>query len=180
MCIRDRLHLALEWPGPALPMDRLEAWLTLPPDPDQPELSGADLLARHATGIWVERDGPDGARLVLPLARAAAVDVSGGLTYDFGLSARGAASSRLADLTCVVFDTETTGLTEGDRLLQIAGLRIAGGRLTGERFETLVQPGRPIPEASTRIHGITDAMVADAPDKASCLLYTSDAAERRG
>ncbi|WP_299904661.1 3'-5' exonuclease [uncultured Paracoccus sp.] len=163
------LRLLLEWQGAALPMDRLENWLARAPDPDQPDQSGADLLAAQGTGIWAERDADGCARLVLPLARAAGEDATGGLTYDFALAGRGAASTRLADLTCVVFDTETTGLTDSDRILQIAGLRIAGGRLTGERFETLVQPGRPIPAASTRIHGITDAMVADAPLKAAAL-----------
>ncbi|MFV0302719.1 MAG: exonuclease domain-containing protein [Paracoccus sp. (in: a-proteobacteria)] len=163
------LRLLLEWPGAALPMDRLETWLACAPDPDNPDLTGVELLAAQGTGIWAERD-PDGtARLVLPLARASAEDAARGLTYDFALAGRGAASTRLADLTCVVFDTETTGLSESDRILQIAGLRIAGGRLTGEQFETLVQPGRPIPPASTQIHGITDEMVADAPLKAAAL-----------
>ena len=54
-------------------------------------------------------------------------------------------------------------------LVQIAGLRIAGGRLTGEQFDTLVHPGRAIPPASTAIHHLTDAMVADAPDMTTAL-----------
>lgn len=165
------LRLMLEWQGKGLPMDRLEGWLAEPCDPDQPDLSCSDLLAQHGTGIWAERDAnAPMARLVLPLPRAPEADGSGGLTYDFALASRGAASSRLADLTCVVFDTETTGLDPAtDRIVQIAGLRIAGGRLTGERFDTLVNPGRPIPPASTRIHGITDQMVADAPGMAAAL-----------
>lgn len=83
---------------------------------------------------------------------------------------RGAASSRLADLTCVVFDTETTGLDPAtDRIVQIAGVRIARRRLTGERFDTLINPGRPIPPGSTQFHGITDAMVQGAPDMTAAL-----------
>ncbi|RDD69056.1 3'-5' exonuclease [Paracoccus versutus] len=162
-------RLLLLWTGAALPMDRLEAWLAEPPDPAQPELTGHEILAAHATGIWTEaRDGQE--RLVLPLPIAPGRPDSAGLTYDFALSRRGAASSRLADLTCVVFDTETTGLDPAaDRIVQIAGLRIARGRLTGERFDTLVDPGRPIPPASTAVHGITDAMVAGAPDMTAAL-----------
>ncbi|MDQ7262622.1 3'-5' exonuclease [Paracoccus sp. PS-1] len=162
-------RLLLLWTGAPLPMDRLEAWLAEPPDPAQPELTGHEILAAHGTGIWAEaRDGQ--ARLVLPLPIAPGRPDSTGLTYDFALSRRGAASTRLADLTCVVFDTETTGLDPAtDRIVQIAGLRIARGRLTGERFDTLVHPGRPIPPASTAVHGITDAMVADAPDMVAAL-----------
>ncbi|MFV0382387.1 exonuclease domain-containing protein [Paracoccus sp. (in: a-proteobacteria)] len=165
----DEARLLLEWRGEALPMDRLDRWLTEAPDPGQPDMSGADILAQHGTGIWPEADGGT-ARLVLPL-RLAQGDTGGGagLTYDFALARRGAASSRLADLTCVVFDTETTGLEPSDRIVQIAGIRVARGRLTGERFETLVNPGRPIPPASTAIHHITDEMVRDAPHMTAAL-----------
>ncbi|WP_022707333.1 3'-5' exonuclease [Paracoccus zeaxanthinifaciens] len=160
----DEVQVTIAGSGPPVAMDDLERWLRECPDPAQPDLDGAEILARHATGIW-----PEGAALVMPLQLAPEVGSDHGVTYDFALARRGAASDRLGDLTCVVFDTETTGLSTEDQIVQIAGLRIARGRLTGERFETLVNPGRPIPPGSTRIHGITDAMVADAPDLTAAL-----------
>lgn len=74
--------------------------------------------------------------------------------------------SRLADLCFVVFDTETTGLSvETDEIVQIAALRVLNSRIVeGEVFESYVNPGRPIPLASTKIHGVTDADVVDAPN----------------
>ncbi|TJZ94009.1 3'-5' exonuclease [Paracoccus gahaiensis] len=164
----DQMRLALEWSGAPVPIDLLEAWLTDAPDPGQPDLTGTEILARHGTGIWPEASGP-AAALVMPLPLAEGTVDGSGVTYDFALAARGVASSRLADLTCVVFDTETTGLNDHDAIVQIAGLRLARGRLTGERFDTLVNPGRPIPPGSTAIHHITDAMVADAPDLTAAL-----------
>lgn len=59
----------------------------------------------------------------------------------------------------VSLDLETTGLrARSDRIIQIGA--ISGGDELA-RFGVLVNPGVPIPEASTRIHGIDDAMVAD-------------------
>ncbi len=62
-----------------------------------------------------------------------------------------------------VFDVETTGMSPSrHRIVQIAAVRIDpdGGR-TG--YQSLVNPGCPIPMAVSRIHHITDDMVVDAP-----------------
>lgn len=92
------------------------------------------------------------------------------LVYDFGLLERHRHAriqhTPLDALTYVVFDTETTGLLpgSGDEIVQLAAVRIVNGRrVAAEKLDTLVNPGRAIPPSSTRIHGITDDMVADAP-----------------
>ncbi len=92
------------------------------------------------------------------------------LTYDFGLihaeASRDQRNAPLKSLTFVVFDLETTGLDpERDDMVQIGAVRVVNGRIVeGERFDTLVNPGRPIPPGSTKVHGISDDMVASAPD----------------
>lgn len=73
-----------------------------------------------------------------------------------------------------MIDTETTGLPLFDvdpgtgvcelltEICEIAAVRFEGGRPVAE-FGTLVRPDRPIPDDATKIHGITNAVVAGAP-----------------
>ena len=92
------------------------------------------------------------------------------LVFDFDLLSRVETpeirQARLRDLCFVVFDTETTGLSiEEDDVIQIGAVRVLNGRIVeGETLDRLVNPGRPIPPVSTRIHKISDLDVADAPD----------------
>lgn len=72
----------------------------------------------------------------------------------------------LTDLDYVVVDTETTGLqlSRGDKVISISGIRIRRGRIQNAGiFNTLVNPGRPIPPESIEIHHIEDHMVAGSP-----------------
>src|SRR5207249_2390514 len=75
----------------------------------------------------------------------------------------------LAEVEFVVVDLETTGGAPGpDGIIEIGAARVAGGRLT-DRFVSLVNPSRPIQPFVTRLTGITDAMVAEAPPLAEVL-----------
>ena len=67
------------------------------------------------------------------------------------------------DRPLAFFDIESTGLNpQNDRIIDLAIIKLlpGGGRDTAT-FR--VNPGMPIPPGSTRIHGITDADVAEAP-----------------
>ena len=92
------------------------------------------------------------------------------LVYDFDLLNSDTPTefrdTALRDLCFVIFDTETTGLsTETDEVVQLGAVRILNGRIVeGEVLDTYVNPGRPIPPASTKVHHVTDANVANAPD----------------
>lgn len=63
-----------------------------------------------------------------------------------------------------VLDFETTGLNPswGDRPTEIAINVVVNGRVV-DRFQSLMNPERPIPADVTRLTGITDQMVARAP-----------------
>ncbi len=62
-------------------------------------------------------------------------------------------------------DTETTGLSGRDEIVQVAVIDSLGEVL----LHSLVRPTRPIPAEVVRIHGITDADVRDAPTGAEVL-----------
>jgi len=63
----------------------------------------------------------------------------------------------------VVVDVETTGWSAAnDSIIEIGCVTIDHGAIT-DTWSSLVQAGRPVPPEVTRIHGITDAMLASAP-----------------
>lgn len=63
-----------------------------------------------------------------------------------------------------VLDVETTGLDPfDDRVVEIAALVVSPKGERVRSFSTLINPARPIPEAATEAHGITDADVLAAP-----------------
>jgi DNA polymerase-3 subunit epsilon len=67
------------------------------------------------------------------------------------------------DLPIAVIDFETTGFDENnDRVVEVGVVCFHRGELTVKK-NWLVQPGMAIPESAVNVHGITDAMVADAP-----------------
>lgn len=69
----------------------------------------------------------------------------------------------LSRITFVVVDLETTGtnFAEG-RITEIGAVKVRAGEVLGE-FQTLVNPGQPIPPFVAVLTGITDAMVAASP-----------------
>ena len=59
----------------------------------------------------------------------------------------------------IFLDTETSGLDDSAEIVEIGIIDINGEPL----LETLIKPYNPIPEEVTKIHGITNEMVKDAP-----------------
>ena len=59
----------------------------------------------------------------------------------------------------IYLDTETTGTGDHDEICEIAIVGPDGETIVDE----LVRPSRPIPQAATEVHGITDEDVEDAP-----------------
>ena len=69
----------------------------------------------------------------------------------------------LSDVTFCVIDFETTGgAADTDRITEVGAVKYRGGECLGT-FQTLVNPGVPIPPYITMLTGITEAMVFPAP-----------------
>lgn len=84
------------------------------------------------------------------------------------------ADGRSLDAPVVALDVETTGLnTRQDRIIEVGAVRIKGGEII-ETFESMVNPGVPLPQEIIRITGITDQMLIDAPSVAQVLPRLMD------
>jgi DNA polymerase III subunit epsilon len=175
-------QLDVAWVGVPLSSETAFTWqndaFTLGGE-DSP-LSLAQVMERHGGEAWYQRDTPTQTnyfRLLLPVASAQAVARAGLRApsrpefYDFDLFHRSEATAAwdarpLADLSYTVFDTETTGLDPagGDEIIAIGATRIVNGRLLqAETFESLVDPGRNVSDASIQVHGITPEQLDGQP-----------------
>ncbi|MEM7661306.1 MAG: DNA polymerase III subunit epsilon [Pseudomonadota bacterium] len=65
----------------------------------------------------------------------------------------------------IAFDTETTGLdwAGDDRVIELGAVEMVNHIPTGKTFRALINPGRAVSDATIRITGITDEMLADKP-----------------
>lgn len=64
----------------------------------------------------------------------------------------------------VVFDLETTGTScYKDSVIEISAIKVVDHKIRDE-FSSLVYPGRSIPYYASQVNGITDELVADAPE----------------
>lgn len=68
----------------------------------------------------------------------------------------------LSEVTFCVIDLETTGTGPAAAITEIGAVKVRGGRRLGE-FQTLVNPGLPIPGFITALTGISTTMVRRAP-----------------
>jgi DNA polymerase III subunit epsilon len=181
-------ELDLAWHGGALEGDA-GRWDSIPIQvgSEQAPLGIRDVVERHGGELWHQAGAPGEPsfiRFLIPLAppgpeaeRRRPPPESRPEYYDFDLFrvADGAASllaQPLAELSYTVFDTETTGVhpSAGDRIVSLGAVRIVNGRLLRqEAYEQLVDPQRPVPQESVRIHGLRAADLAGQPRLAEVL-----------
>ena len=75
------------------------------------------------------------------------------------------ADPRLFAPRLVVLDTETTGLDAAadDRIVEIGAVELVNCLPSGREFHCYLNPGRPMPAGAERVHGLSDAFLADKP-----------------
>jgi DNA polymerase III subunit epsilon len=135
----------------------------------------AESLARAILGNRPDvHQGPDGrwrmsavvssASGTPPLSAASASDSSRAAPLTVGALRSGVAELPVSAMRWAVVDVETTGgrPTHGDRITEIAIVRVQGGEII-DVFETLVNPQVPIPPMISRLTRITSDMVRTKP-----------------
>lgn len=177
----DRALLKVAWPGCIISREALDVWQNRPLIRDAQDrlVSFGDLIQRNGGIFELSQDDDqqiDQLRILLPIAETeehfsdTAAEEHRPVHYEFGLLHQvckdDICQQSLAQLTYAVFDTETTGLkpSEGDEILQIGAVRIVNGRiLYEETLDQLIDPRRPVPEESIRIHGIAPELLLGQP-----------------
>ena len=182
-----RAWLDLVWAGVGLSTETVMGWQmdAMRSGADATPLTVRDVVERHGGEFWVERERVRHEaffRFLLPCAGVPQPQVSATAAhhmshagrpefYDFDLFQTSAQTRALDDrmltqLSCTVFDTETTGLqpSEGDEIIQIGAVRIVNGRLLRQEcFDQLVDPQRALSPASIEVHGLRPEMLAGQP-----------------
>lgn len=191
-----RARLDLVWVGVGLSTETVMGWQmdAMRSGADATPLTVRDVIERHGAEFWFERERVRHEaffRFLLPCAGAPPPPVAASASipasadhlaghanhagrpefYDFDLFQTSAQTlalddRALAELSCTVFDTETTGLqpSEGDEIIQIGAVRIVNGRLLRqESFDQLVDPQRALSPASIEVHGLRPEMLAGQP-----------------
>lgn len=77
----------------------------------------------------------------------------------------------LDDVRFVLLDTETTGVGDNAKILEVAarGWSTHPTRVYPHPYEALIHPGQCIPPESSAVHHVSDQKVADAPKQADIL-----------
>lgn len=177
----NRARLKIAWPGCTISDRELSAWQNRPLIRDTQDrlVSFGELVERIGGTLELIAEEPhDVAELniSLPLAEpeehfaAPSEAEHRPIHYEFGLlqwvCKDDICQQPLDQLTYAVFDTETTGLkpSQGDEIIQIGAVRLVNGRiLYDETLDQLIDPRRPVPEESVKIHGIAPELLLGQP-----------------
>lgn len=63
----------------------------------------------------------------------------------------------------IVLDTETTGIGEGHRIIEIGCVELIDRKLTGNHYHQYINPMRLVDPEAMEVHGITDEFLEDKP-----------------
>ncbi len=64
----------------------------------------------------------------------------------------------------VALDTETTGLDpKNDRVIEIGGVELIDGKITGRTYHTYINPDRAVPREAFQVHGLSRQFLLNFP-----------------
>ncbi len=173
--------LTLNWADQSVTSEALRDWQQTPlfMDSDGTSDSPQAIIAKHGGNITIieaEEAVCVGINITLPtaldkeLASLHSTVAPRPISFEFDLFHQPGQDALgkvpLRKLTYVAFDTETTGLnpSEGDEIVQLGAVRIVNNRLLhNECIDQLINPQRPVPPSSVKIHGIDPTLLLSQP-----------------